>query len=385
MNPLFFFGSLRDRALLETVLDRPVDPATLRPAIAHDYAALALGHEAYPYLAERPGQQVKGVVLMELSGDDLSRLKYFEEGEYGLAPISAITEDGHVEAFYFCATERILGRARDVPWDFEAWVRDERAVAIEAAAEMMAYFGIVPVEDIDSIWPGIMIRARMRARAKAEQPVKSRLRQARAAADVEHLGIERPYTRYFAIEEHRLRHRRFDGGWSRDITRTAIVTGDAVTVLPYDPNRDRVLLIEQFRAPMLARGDACPWGIEVIAGRLDQETDAEPCARREALEEAGLHLGRLEQVAAYYSTPGFAAEHITAYVGEADLPALEGTFGEGSEDEDIRAFTVSLDEALAAAQSGEISNGPALLSLLWLQANRGRLAQAWATPAEKTA
>ena len=377
MTDLFFFGSLRDKALLEVVLGRDVAEHQLSPARAEGFAALALGHEAYPYLAERDGACAVGVLASGLTPADVARLEYFEEAEYGLAPITVNTPSGDAAASYFACAPKLDGKMQDQPWDFEAWQADDRAVAIEAADELMAHFGTVAVEDMDTIWPGIMIRARMRARAKAETPVMGDLRRTRGAGDVDQIGVERPYTRYFAIEEHRLRHRRFDGTWSREIARTALTSGDAVTVLPWDPVQDLVLLIEQFRAPMLARGDACPWGVEVIAGRLDQEGDAEACARREADEEAGLSLGRMVQMASYYTSPGIAAEHVTSFVAEATLEPGEGFFGLPVEDEDIRAFTISLDRALEGIASGEINNAPAILSLLWLQSNRERLADEW--------
>jgi nudix-type nucleoside diphosphatase (YffH/AdpP family) len=226
-----------------------------------------------------------------------------------------------------------------------------------------------------------MTRARMRARAKAATPAAGRLRRARGPGDVESRGVDRPYTGFFALEEHRLRHRLFDGGWSEEVSRTIVSIGDAVTVVPYDPRRDRVLLIEQFRAAMFARGDRCPWGIEAVAGRIDAEMDAETAARREAREEAGVELGRIETVAAYYTTPGYAAEQVTSLIGEADLGDAGGRFGVAHEHEDIRAFTVPLDEALAGVARGEIDNAPAILSLFWLARNRERLRAAWAGPA----
>ncbi|MEM9139346.1 MAG: NUDIX domain-containing protein [Pseudomonadota bacterium] len=372
---LFFFGSLRDPALLQIVLGRPVDDANVQTAEAPDKIALNFAEEAYPYLADRPGQSAAGVVLTGLTPIDLARVEYYEEAEYGLAPIRVETANGPVQTHYFLATDMLA--QTDAPWDFAAWRAEERPVALEAAAELMALFGQVSAEDSVPLWHGIMIRARMRARAKAETPVTGRLRAKRGPTDVITERIDRPYMRYFAIEEHILRHRRFDGGLSPVIQRTALTSGDAVTVLPYDPATGQVMLIEQFRAPMHARGDACPWGIEVIAGRIDKETDAEACARREALEEGGLTLGPMETIARYYSSPGFAAEHLTSYVGQADLSDTGGVFGVAHEDEDIRAFTVPLDEALAAVASGEINNGPAILSLLWLQSNRVRLDTDW--------
>ena len=377
MTPLFFFGTLRDRELLEILLDRPVDAGEMRPARAPGWAAKRLAGQDYPHLAEEPGSEAEGVVF-DATAEELDRLAYFEEAEYGLRPIRVETASGPVEARYYRATGKV--RPGDGPWDFEIWRREARPVALEAARELMAHCGVFPVERIDEVWPGIMIRARMRARAKAATPPASRLRRRHAAEEVQTLGVSRPWTGYFAIEEHRLRHRLFGGGWSQPISRTVMAVGDAVTVLPYDPARDLVLLIEQFRAPLLSRGDPCPWSIEAVAGRLDADTDAESCARREAREEAGLELGRIEQVAAYYTTPGFAAEQVTSFVGEADLGEAGGLHGIEGEHEDIRAFTATLDQALEGVETGEIGNAPAILSLLWLARNRQRLRAEWRRP-----
>ena len=378
MTALFFFGTLRDRGLLEIVLGRPVAPDELRPARAPGFAVRRLEGQDYPHLVEEAGAVAEGALFVARP-DELDRLDYFEEAEYGLTPVRVETEDGPVEAQYYRSTGKVP--AGDGVWDYAAWRRDARAVAIEAARELMAHYGIVPVEDMDRIWPGIMIRARMRARARAETPAAGRLRRRHGPGDVQSLGIERPYTGFFALEEHRLRYRHFDGGWSDEVSRTIVSVGDAVTVVPYDAHRDRVLLIEQFRAAMFARGDRCPWGVEAVAGRIDAEMDAETAARREAREEAGVVLGRVETVASYYATPGYAAERITSLVGEADLGGAGGLFGMAHEHEDIRAFTVPLDEALAGVARGEIDNAPAILSLLWLARNRERLRAAWGEPA----
>jgi nudix-type nucleoside diphosphatase (YffH/AdpP family) len=379
MTMLFFFGTLRDRELLEIVLDRTVAPAELRAARAPGYAARRLAGQDYPHLVEEKGAVAEGV-LFAAAPAELDRLDYFEEAEYGLTPIMVETGAGTVEARFYRSTDKL--RAGDGLWDYAAWRRGARAVAVEAARELMAHYGRVPVEEMDRIWPGIMIRARMRARAKAAAPAAGRLRRVRGPDDVRSCGMARPHTDYFALEEHRLRHRLFDGGWSDEISRTVLSVGDAVTVLPYDPRLDSVLLIEQFRAAMFARGDRCPWAIEAVAGRIDAEMDAETAARREAREEAGVELGRVETIAAYYTTPGYAAEQITSLVGEADLGRAGGLFGVADEHEDIRAFVVPLDEALAGVERGEIDNAPTILSLLWLAQHRGRLRAAWNTPAE---
>lgn len=375
MKPYFFFGSLRDRALLEIVLDRPVAEQDIATARAQGFATRCVVNEQYPVLNPVEGHSADGVVVQNLTTEDVARLEYFEETEYGLGDITVDTASGPVDAVYFRATGKV--GELETPWDYDVWWREDRAVAHEAARELMAHRGIIPPEDIETIWTGIMLRARMRVRAAAETPVTGRIRSAYGPEDVDSVAVMRPYTLYFAIEDHHLRHRRFDGTMSDVIQRAVITSGDAVTVVPFDPRRERVMLIEQFRTPLYARGDANPWIIEAIAGRIDIDGTAEGAARREAEEEGGVALGRLEIASSYYPTPGFAAEHLTSFVGEADLSDAGGTFGLAHEAEDIRAFTLPLDEALEGVASGEINAGPAVLTLLWLQIHRERLCSLW--------
>ncbi|RLA04640.1 MAG: ADP-ribose diphosphatase, partial [Gammaproteobacteria bacterium] len=66
--------------------------------------------------------------------------------------------------------------------------------------------------------------------------------------DVELLDHDTVFQGYFHMDRYRLRHRKYDGDWSRPITREVLERGHAAAVLPYDPVTDRVLLIEQFRA-----------------------------------------------------------------------------------------------------------------------------------------
>ena len=72
------------------------------------------------------------------------------------------------------------------------------------------------------------------------------------------------------------------GGHGDEVSRTAFVSGDAITVLPYDPVSDRVLLVEQFRAGPYARGDSQPWLLEALAGRIDGGESPEEAVLREA-------------------------------------------------------------------------------------------------------
>ena len=211
-------------------------------------------------------------------------------------------------------------------------------------------------------------------RKRAAQAAPAALRRHPDAGDVPIVRRSQPYEGFFAVEEQELRHRRFDGSFSAPLHRTAFVSGDVVTVLPYDPVRDRVLLVEQFRFGPHVRGDANPWKLEAIAGRIDAGEAPEAAARREAREEAGLDLGALMPMSAYYPSPGAFVEYIYSYLALVDLPdSAAGQFGLAEEAEDIRAHLVPFAQLMALCQSGEIDNAPLILSALWLSARRADL------------
>ena len=242
----------------------------------------------------------------------------------------------------------------------------------------MGHFGRRAAEEMPGLLDGIGIRALARARGPESGVTDDRSAAGSAPRDVEAIEREFSYARYFGVEEHRLRHRRFDGGMSEAIDRAVFTSGDAVTVLPFDPRAGSVLLIEQFRAGPYARRDPHPWCLETVAGRCDRIEPPEATARREAREEAGLELGRIERIAATIRRRGSMAEYITAFVGEADLGGAGGTHGLAEEHEDIRALVVPLEAALDALAAGEISNAPLMLSLSGSTAMPSGSAPSWA-------
>lgn len=247
----------------------------------------------------------------------------------------------------------------------------------EMIREIAGHFGSRGADDTASLRHGIGFRALARMRAQTCPAVEDRLRSGLGIADVATEGRSYPYAKYFGVEEHHLRHRRFDGSWSDTVLRAVLASGDAVTVLPWDPDLDAVLLVEQLRAGPVARRDPQPWSLEAIAGRCDGLESCGAAARREAREEAGLDLGRLERISGYYPTPGTSAEFITSFVGEAGLGRAGGIHGLPEEQEDIRAIVVERAIAMDAITRGEINNAPLVLSLYWLTANVDRLRDLW--------
>lgn len=194
--------------------------------------------------------------------------------------------------------------------------------------------------------------------------------------DVEVVEREACFRGFYQLDRLHLRHRLFAGGMGKLISRELFVRHDAVCVLPYDPQRDCVVLIEQFRVGALDKS-LNPWLIELVAGLIDKDEQPEEVARREAVEEAGLTLAELWPLTQYYPSPGGSDERVHLYVGRCDSRGAGGVHGLEEEGEDIRVLVWSLDEALAALDDGRIDNAASIIALQWLALNRDKLRERW--------
>lgn len=194
--------------------------------------------------------------------------------------------------------------------------------------------------------------------------------------DVLLVDRETPFQGYFRIDRYTVRHRRFRGAMTGDIVREVFERGHAAAVLPYDPVRDTVVLIEQFRIGAWAAGHHA-WLIEIVAGIIEHGETPSDVARREATEEAGLALADLEPIGEFFLSPGGTTETLALFCGRCDAGSAGGIHGVAEEDEDIRVIVQPVDEACAALRRGDISSAPAVIALQWLALNRDELRTRW--------
>lgn len=196
------------------------------------------------------------------------------------------------------------------------------------------------------------------------------------ASDVEVKLQETVFQGYFRMDALTLRHKRFDGSWSNYIRRELFQRGDAVAVLPWDVNEDRIILIEQFR-PGAIRGTDSPWMLEVVAGVVEDGESDEAVAHREAAEEADCTMDLLVPITSYYPSPGACSEQIRLFIGRLTSAAVGEVRGVETENEDILVHSVTRSEAIALLDAGKINNGLTIIALHWLARHGDRLRSDW--------
>lgn len=195
-------------------------------------------------------------------------------------------------------------------------------------------------------------------------------------ADVEVLQRETCFKGFYRLDRLHLRHRQFAGGMGPALSRELFVRHDAVCVLPYDPQRDSVVLIEQFRVGAMDKS-VNPWLLELVAGLIDKDEQPEEVAHREAEEEAALQLAALWPITQYYPSPGGSDERVHLYLGRCDSEGVGGVHGLAEEGEDIRVHVWPLEDALQAVRDGRIDNAASIIALQWLALNRDEVRGMW--------
>ncbi|TCS41162.1 NUDIX domain-containing protein [Reinekea marinisedimentorum] len=183
------------------------------------------------------------------------------------------------------------------------------------------------------------------------------------------------YSGFYSMKHLTVSHQRYDGS-HLTIERELMDRHDAVCLLLVDVKADKFVFIEQFRVGALRESN--PWLIEMVAGLIDKDEKPDEVARREAVEEAGVDVGRLEFICKYLPSPGGTNERVFLYVGEVDSSTASGVHGLDEEGEDIRVHTPSITEAYQWLEDGQIINAASIIALQWFQLHESRLRAQWA-------
>jgi len=182
--------------------------------------------------------------------------------------------------------------------------------------------------------------------------------------DVEIIARETLYRGFFSLDLYRFRHRLFNGQMSHEVRREIFERGHAAVLLPFDPVRDEVVLIEQIRIAAYDTSET-PWLLEMVAGMIEEGESVEDVART-------------KPVLSFLASPGGTSERSSIMVGEVDATTASGIHGLADENEDIRVHVVSREQAYQWVEEGKIDNAASVIALQWLQLHHQALKNEWA-------
>ena len=158
----------------------------------------------------------------------------------------------------------------------------------------------------------------------------------------------------------------------RTMAREILNSADAAAVLPYDPEQRKVILIRQFRAPVM-HVEGRDAFVEAVAGLLDED-EPEACARRETMEEAGIRVRTLEPVVTAWSAPGITTERLHLFLAPYTAADRVGEGGGlADEHEEIEVLEIGIDELMSMLEQGAVTDMKTLVLIQALQLRRPEL------------
>ncbi len=186
---------------------------------------------------------------------------------------------------------------------------------------------------------------------------------------------EAMYQGFFNLNRYQVQHTLFAGGWSSVLTRELFQRGNCVAVLLYDPDADKLVIIEQFRMGPMAQPEVQQraWLLEIVAGAIEAGETAEAVAYRESQEEAGCVVQEMRLINEFYTSPGGASERISLFYGRINADEVGGIHGLDEENEDILVSTVSFTEAYSMIEDGRIESAIPIIAIQWLALNKHKL------------
>jgi ADP-ribose pyrophosphatase len=172
------------------------------------------------------------------------------------------------------------------------------------------------------------------------------------------------YSGFFSLNKYEFIHQKHDGEWTDKIQREVFSGAHVSTLLPYDPIKKEIVLIQQFRAGVISRYDD-DYLYEIVAGIIEEGENAEETAKRECLEETGCEVKKITPIQGYFPAPGSSESYYELFLGE--IISFDGVRIKGleSENENILVKSFKINEVKEMLKNNQITNGLTLIALQW--------------------
>jgi len=172
------------------------------------------------------------------------------------------------------------------------------------------------------------------------------------------------YSGFFGLNKYKFVHEKHNGDWTNTVEREIFSGAHVSTLLPYDPIKKEIVLIQQFRAGNLSRYDE-DYMYEIVAGIIDEGEKPQETAMRECFEETGCEVKKIRPIQAYFPAPGSSESYYHLFLGEINSFNGERIRGLESENEDILVKSFKVDEVRKMLKENKIMNGLTIIALQW--------------------
>lgn len=176
------------------------------------------------------------------------------------------------------------------------------------------------------------------------------------------------YDGFFKMNEIVLKYKKYDGTWTNSISRELFGGAQVSAVLPYDPLKKEIILIQQFRPGTISK-NLDNYLIEIVAGIIDEGETPEDAAKRECFEETGCVIKKLIPIQGYFPAPGSSESFYHLFLGETETFSGTRIMGLENENEDIKVQSFKSSKVREIMQKGKILNGLTLIALQWFFLN----------------
>ena len=172
------------------------------------------------------------------------------------------------------------------------------------------------------------------------------------------------YSGFFSLNKYEFIHEKHNGDWTNTVEREIFSGAHVATLIPYDPIKKEIILIQQFRAGIISRYDK-DYLYEIVAGIIDDNESPQKTAKRECFEETGCVVKKIIPIQEYFPAPGSSESYYHLFLGEIDTFEGEKFKGLESENEDILVKSFKIDEIRKMLRDKKIKNGLTLIALQW--------------------
>ncbi len=178
------------------------------------------------------------------------------------------------------------------------------------------------------------------------------------------------YQGFLTLTKALLQFEQFSGRMSRLVERLTVSRGDAVAVLLFDSERQKVVLVEQFRFPVYTVEPQTSWVLEAVAGSIENESTPQETAVREVYEETGYRIqaSQLLHLGSCFPSPGIISERIYLFAADIARGKKENAGGGvETESEDLNVIEYDYKTILSTLKSQKIKDAKTIILLQWLE------------------